>query len=133
MFPPGVKGAFCRLAFHQLRVHIPEILSNWQCTFIKLLMRLYDTTEGQVLLSGENVKNLNLQAYRRLYGTAFQDYQVFSLSVAENVLMYKPQCEADYAKAEAALRRTGVYEKVCTLPHGCALQWQFFHRRQLQA
>lgn len=87
-------------------------------TFIKLLMRLYDTTEGQVLLSGENVKNLNLQAYRRLYGTAFQDYQVFSLSVAENVLMYKPQCEADYAKAEAALRRTGVYEKVCTLPHG---------------
>ncbi len=87
-------------------------------TFIKLLKRLYDTTEGQVLLSGENVKNLNLQAYRRLYGTAFQDYQVFSLSVTENVLMYKPQCEADYAKAEAALRRTGVYEKVCTLPHG---------------
>ncbi len=87
-------------------------------TFIKLLMRLYDVSEGQILLSGENVKNLNLQAYRKLYGTAFQDYQVFSLSVAENVLMHKPGGEEDYGKVEEALRRAGIYDKVCTLPHG---------------
>lgn len=87
-------------------------------TFIKLLMRLYDVSEGQVLLSGDNVKDLHLQAYRKLYGTAFQDYQVFSLSVAENVLMHRPESDADYQKAADALRRTGVYDKVSTLPHG---------------
>ena len=87
-------------------------------TFIKLLMRLYDVSDGRILLNGDDVKELNLQAYRKFYGTAFQDYQVFSLSVAENVLMHKPENEADYAKVKEALCRTGVYEKVCTLPHG---------------
>ena len=87
-------------------------------TFIKLLMRLYDVSEGEILLCGDNVKRLNLRAYRNLYGTAFQDYQVFSLSIAENVLMRKPESDADYALVEQALRRTGFYEKVCTLPHG---------------
>lgn len=87
-------------------------------TFVKLLMRLYDVSEGEVFYYGRNIKELNLPQYRRLYGTAFQDYQVFAMTVAENVLMRKPQGEEDYRKAEECLRRSGVYEKVCGLPHG---------------
>ncbi len=87
-------------------------------TLVKLLLRLYDPAKGQVLYFGENVKELDLQAYRRLFGTAFQDYQVFSMTVAENVLMRKPQDQADYKLVEEVLRRTGVWEKICSLPHG---------------
>lgn len=87
-------------------------------TFVKLLMRLYDASEGEILYFGRNIRELDLPEYRKLYGTAFQDYQVFAMTVAENVLMRKPEGEADYRKAEDCLRRAGVYEKVCGLPHG---------------
>lgn len=87
-------------------------------TFVKLLMRLYDVSEGEILYYGKNIKELDLPEYRKLYGTAFQDYQVFSMTVAENVLMRKPESTEDYKKVEDSLSRAGVYEKVCRLPHG---------------
>ncbi|MCM1043966.1 MAG: ABC transporter ATP-binding protein/permease [Candidatus Gastranaerophilales bacterium] len=87
-------------------------------TFTKLLMRLYDVSDGEILYYGKNVKELDLPQYRKLYGTAFQDYQVFAMTVAENVLMRKPQGEEDYQKVREALSRTGIYEKICSLPHG---------------
>lgn len=87
-------------------------------TFVKLLMRLYDVSEGEIQYYGRNIKELDLPEYRKLYGTAFQDYQVFAMTVAENVLMRRPEGEADYRKAEDCLRRAGVYEKICSLPHG---------------
>lgn len=87
-------------------------------TFVKLLMRLYDVSEGEIQYYGRNIKELDLPQYRKLYGTAFQDYQVFSMTVAENVLMRKTESENDYKKVEESLKRAGVYEKVCRLPHG---------------
>jgi ATP-binding cassette subfamily B protein len=87
-------------------------------TFVKLLMRLYDVSEGEILYCGENIRELDLPEYRKLYGTAFQDYQVFSMTVAENVLMRSPESKEDYKKVEDSLKRAGVYEKVCRLPHG---------------
>ncbi len=86
-------------------------------TIIKLLMRLYDPTEGEILLNGRNIKEYNLQKYRQLFATAFQDYQIFSLSVMENVLMHKAQPE-DEANVVKALKLAGVYDKVMSLPNG---------------
>lgn len=87
-------------------------------TFVKLLMRLYDVSEGQVLYFGKNIKELDLPEYRKLYGTAFQDYQVFAMSVAENVLMRKPENKEDYKRVEECLKQAGVYQKVSSLPYG---------------
>lgn len=87
-------------------------------TFIKLLMRLYDPKDGTVLYNGIDVKELNLPKYRGLYGAAFQDYQIFSLTVAENVLMKRAESPQDYERAANALKRAGVYEKICSLPKG---------------
>jgi ATP-binding cassette subfamily B protein len=87
-------------------------------TFVKLLMRLYDTSEGEIQYYGRNIKELDLPEYRKLYGTAFQDYQVFAMTVAENILMRKPESTQDYIKVEDTLKRAGVCEKVCRLPHG---------------
>lgn len=87
-------------------------------TFVKLLMRLYDVSEGEIQYYGRNIRELDLPEYRRLYSTAFQDYQVFAMTVAENVLMRRPEGEADYQKVEDCLKRAGVYEKVRGLPYG---------------
>lgn len=93
-------------------------------TIIKLLMRFYDPTEGEILCNGRNIKEYELQKYRALFATAFQDCQVFSLSVIENVLMRKADKSDDLSikKDEKCvadvLRLAGVYDKVMSLPQG---------------
>ncbi len=86
-------------------------------TIIKLLLRFYDPTSGEILLNGRNIKEYELQKYRALFAGAFQDYQIFSLSVMENVLMRKGTPE-DEAEVIRALKLAGVYEKVQSLPNG---------------
>jgi len=86
-------------------------------TIIKLLFRLYDPSEGEILLNGRNIKEYNLREYRRLFAAAFQDYRVLALSVKDNVLMGRNVENEDEAVAEA-LKKAGVYEKVQTLENG---------------
>ncbi len=55
-------------------------------TLTKLLMRLYDPTEGEILYNGQNIAAFDPDSYRTHIGAVFQDYQVFAVTVAENVL-----------------------------------------------
>lgn len=84
-------------------------------TFIKLLMRLYDPTGGEILVNNENIRNYNVKEYRKLFGTAFQDYQIFSMTVAENVLMKELEDMVERETALKALEKSGVYEKVLSM------------------
>lgn len=86
-------------------------------TIIKLLLRLYNPTDGEVLLNGRNIKEYNLQKYRELFTTAFQDYRIFSMSVMSNVLMDKED-EAREEEVIRALKLAGVYDRVQKLPKG---------------
>lgn len=56
-------------------------------TFIKLLCRLYDPTEGEILLNGVNIKEFNKEEYYKLFSAVFQDIKVMAFSVAENVAL----------------------------------------------
>ena len=73
-------------------------------TLIKLLMGLYPVTEGQILVNGIDIKDIDLDAYRDRFGTVFQDLQVFAMTLAENVLMRRPAGEEDYEKVRKALQ-----------------------------
>lgn len=86
-------------------------------TIIKLLMRFYDPASGAIYLNGRDIREYNLQKYRALFAGAFQDYQIFSLSVAENVLMHKEEAGDEEIVTEA-LKMAGIYDKVMTLPKG---------------
>lgn len=86
-------------------------------TLVKLLMRLYDPTEGMLTLNGTDIRDFAVKEYRNLFGTVFQDYKVFSLTVAENVLMREVKDE-DRDCVEEALKNSGIYDKVSSLPKG---------------
>lgn len=87
-------------------------------TLVKLLMRLYDPSQGEVLLNGKDIQEYRLGSYRALFGSAFQDFRIFAMTVAENVLMRRPVTAADYHRVRDALIKSGVYEKVASLPKG---------------
>ena len=86
-------------------------------TIIKLLFRLHDPDEGEILVNGINIKEYNLKAYRRVFSAAFQDYKVMAMSVKDNVLM-GAEFENPEATVEHALKCAGVWEKVSSLPKG---------------
>ena len=86
-------------------------------TLVKLILRLYDPTEGEITLNGESVKNLKLKEYRDMYATVFQDCKPVALSVKENVIMGTDDGKSDERVIEA-LKNADVYEKICTLPEG---------------
>lgn len=54
-------------------------------TFIKLLCRLYDADRGEILVNGVNIKDLSEECCKRLFSVVFQDFKLFSLSVADNL------------------------------------------------
>lgn len=92
------------------------INGSGKSTLIKLILRFYDPTEGQVLLNGVDIKEYDIKQYRALIGAAFQDFAIFAATVAENVLMREVESDADRAIAVAALRDSDGYDKIATLP-----------------
>ena len=86
-------------------------------TIIKLLFRLYDPTEGEILVNGRNIKEYNLRAYRDLFSAAFQDYRILAQSIRYNVLMGR-STEKPEEEVWTALKRAGLYDKVVGLPKG---------------
>lgn len=90
-------------------------------TLIKLLMRLYDPTEGTIAYHGRDIREYCANDYRSRFGVVFQDYQLYGASLAENVVMSQvpeelPKEEAD--KVTDALCRAGFGERLKTLPRG---------------
>jgi len=72
-------------------------------TLIKLIMGLYPVTSGKILINGMDINDIDLDEYRRRFGTVFQDLQVFAMTLAENVLMRRPKSDEDYDEVRKAL------------------------------
>ena len=84
-------------------------------TFIKLLCRLYDPQEGEILLNGIDIKKYNPKDYMGVFSVVFQDYFLLSQPLGENVACAK---EYDRALAEKCLRDAGFGERLESLPNG---------------
>ena len=92
-------------------------------TLIKLLMRLYDPTEGTITYHGKDIKDYKPCDYRRRIGVVFQDYQMYGATLLENVLMTDSKA-GDYSEeaAKEALERAGFSDRLQTLPHSLDTQ-----------
>lgn len=78
-------------------------------TIIKLLLRLYDPTEGIILVNDIDIRKYNLKEYRKLFLCAFQDYEIFAGTIKENVLMGRSGTDEEVREA---LKKAGIYERV---------------------
>ncbi len=84
-------------------------------TFIKLLCRLYDPTEGVILLNGIDIRKYNYQEYLSIFSVVFQDYQLLSLSLAENVAV---SGDYDQERVMQCIEKAGLSEMLSKLPKG---------------
>ena len=84
-------------------------------TFIKLLCRLYDVTEGCIKVNDVDIRKYDYQEYCDLFSVVFQDFRMFAISVGENVAA---SVDVDQEKALDALDRAGLGERIRELPEG---------------
>lgn len=84
-------------------------------TMIKLLCRLYDPTEGEILLNGVDIRKFDYREYMKLFSIVFQDFALFDFSIAKNVA-----AEEEYIpeQVEECLRRAGFGERLSELERG---------------
>ncbi len=85
-------------------------------TFVKLLLRFYDPTEGEILYNGKNILEYDINSLRRRLATVFQNYKVYALSVDENVLCHEIENDDDEYLSKTSLKKSGVYDKISRLP-----------------
>jgi ATP-binding cassette subfamily B protein len=84
-------------------------------TFIKLLCRLYDPTEGEILLNGIDIRKYNYDDYLSVFSIVFQDFQLLSFGLGQNVAGGET---FDRARAERCLRQAGFGDRLDTMPNG---------------
>ena len=84
-------------------------------TFIKLMCRLYDPTEGEILLNGVNIKKYDYDEYLAVFSVVFQDFKLFSFSLGENVAS---GADYDVDKVMGSLHQSGFGERLATMPEG---------------
>ncbi len=78
-------------------------------TLTNLLLRLYDVSEGEILIDGENIKNATVKSHRDRFTAVFQDFQIFSCSVGENVAL---DVDPDGDRVNEALSHSGFNKKL---------------------
>lgn len=91
-------------------------------TFIKLLCRLYDPTEGYITLNGVDIRKYDYDEYLSIFGVVFQDYSLFSFPIGENVAVGEAVAKE---KAWNCLEKAGVKEVIQKMPKG--LETPMYH------
>ena len=84
-------------------------------TFIKLITRLYEPTDGQILLNGKDIKEYAIQDYHKLFAPVFQDYYLYNLSILENITLSK---NYDSSIVQDVLCKSGLTSVINTASKG---------------
>ena len=84
-------------------------------TFVKLLCRLYDPTEGQILLNGRDIRTYDYGEYLRLFSFVFQDFRLFAFGLGENIAA---SADYDAARVEDCIRKAALEDRYLAMPEG---------------
>jgi len=87
-------------------------------TFVKLLMRLYEPTEGKILINGIDIKEIDYNYYQTWFAAVFQDFKLFSFSIKENITFGNDKTEADKKRLENIVSASGLKEVTDKLDKG---------------
>ncbi|KAI9437632.1 HlyB/MsbA family ABC transporter [Lactarius indigo] len=113
----ALRGVSFKLLPGQLCVIVGSNGSG-KSTILKLSARIYDPTEGSILIDGHDIKTLRLADLRRAMAILFQDYTLFPLSIRDNIALGNPRLAGDEAAIEEAARLGGASELIARLPDG---------------
>ena len=83
-------------------------------TFIKLMCRLYDPTEGEILLNGVNIQKYDYDEYMSIFSVVFQDFRLFSFSLGQNI---SASATYDSEKVTECLKKAGFDKRLKSLPN----------------
>ena len=97
------------------RLAVVGMNGSGKTTFIKLLCRLYDPTEGEILLNGIDIKKYNYEEYLSVFSVVFQDFKLFSYPLGENVAA---KSVYDKAAVTRCLIDSGFKERLQSMPEG---------------
>lgn len=97
------------------RLAVVGMNGSGKTTFIKLLCRLYDPTEGEILLNGIDIRKYNYREYMMIFSVVFQDFRLFSLKLGENV---GTSVNYDRERALDCLEKAGFGDRLGSLPDG---------------
>lgn len=84
-------------------------------TFVKLLCRLYDPTDGEILLDGVNIKEYDYEEYMSVFSPVFQDFKLFAFSIEDNITLEREQ---DENEVDTIIEQVGLKDKVDSLENG---------------
>lgn len=85
-------------------------------TLLKLLLRLYDVDDGDIKYNGISIAEYNVKSLRENIGVVFQDLQHYSMSIRENLCLYRENIGDD--EIYSALRQVDMEKKIKDFPHG---------------
>ena len=97
------------------RMAVVGMNGSGKTTFIKLLCRLYDPTEGEILLDGIDIREYDYIEYMQLFSVVFQDFRLLSFELGQNIA---GSMDYDSDKAESCLRDAGFEIHPGKLPRG---------------
>lgn len=86
-------------------------------TFIKLLCRLYDPTEGEILCNNINIKDIDYDEYMNIFSAVFQDFKMFAFSIKENIVLDNKN-NITSETISSLLDEVGLGQKLRELPYG---------------
>lgn len=96
------------------KISIVGLNGAGKSTFIKLLMGIYSSTTGSILVNENNIKYICMSDYLRQIGVVFQDYNIYPISIADNLIFGQPQNN----KVAESLEKVKLFEKIYDLPNG---------------
>jgi ABC-type multidrug transport system fused ATPase/permease subunit len=80
-------------------------------TAVRLISRMFDVTKGKIMLDGQNIRNISLEWYRRLFAVVQQDVDIFDASILDNIRYAYPRASEDQVKKAIKAAYLGVVLK----------------------
>ena len=87
-------------------------------SFVLLLTRMYDPTEGQILLNGVDIKKIKYSDYQKIFSTVYQDYSLMAFTLLDNVALTDDVSDEDREQIQALFEKNGMGERLKKMYRG---------------